>query len=529
MFNYYSQLTNSLNLNKILLLSFATSFLLISHNANAVQFYTTTEEINSTTSAYYSSLVQTANGDYHVVWQEGSHTGNVYYSTNSGSGWSAKQDLGNNLQIGGKALVADGNDLHLAARHYVAFNDWGIKHLEKPSGSSWTAGNFVVSNVRSVTAPSIDLKLDGNPAIAYEHNYNTPNRVNYASYNGASWNVENALDLNIAWQNLAHTSTGDPVVVFYDNVVDRAAYVKKTGGAWSSETFLTTQYPDYFSGTVDPNNDTALAYYLYADVNDGPFVAGKEYLAYNVNGTGEIVYEITGSTPYPYQVGQPFYDASDNVYIPYMDTNADDLRLAYKMNGTWTDILVSTDGAGGDFPSGMINAAGDIVISFESSTLEFATLSQGNIDDDTNNGVNFLADMGGGILVTFDDVDSDGRLTKTAGNTANFAGLGEVMGSSLFALTPEDFTFTGNYTIAIPYSEGELGNFPEHLNKIYKYFNGELIDITTSVDTVNNIVYGQASSFSEFAVVANPEPTTLILLTSGLLGLLPAKKKFFRH
>lgn len=45
------------------------------------------------------------------------------------------------------------------------------------------------------------------------------------------------------------------------------------------------------------------------------------------------------------------------------------------------------------------------------------------------------------------------------------------------------------------------------------------------VDTSGNFVYGFANSFSNFGIGVNPEPATLLLLSSALLGLLPFKRR----
>jgi beta propeller repeat protein len=67
-------------------------------------------------------------------------------------------------------------------------------------------------------------------------------------------------------------------------------------------------------------------------------------------------------------------------------------------------------------------------------------------------------------------------------------------------------TFSGAITIAIPYDDSGLSSEQEASLMLLHYDEvaGKWVDITTSVDTVNNIIYGQTTSLSPFAVAVRP-------------------------
>jgi hypothetical protein len=62
-------------------------------------------------------------------------------------------------------------------------------------------------------------------------------------------------------------------------------------------------------------------------------------------------------------------------------------------------------------------------------------------------------------------------------------------------------SFTGTATICLTWQEGQIAN--ENNARLFHYTNGRWADITTSLDTQNNVICGQTTSFSPF-VIAEP-------------------------
>jgi len=112
----------------------------------------------------------------------------------------------------------------------------------------------------------------------------------------------------------------------------------------------------------------------------------------------------------------------------------------------------------------------------------------------------------GDTIITFQSVESEGVTsavvyTEPPGpQPEGFQFLGEYYNIETTA------TVTGNITIAIHYEESEVPGGQEawlmllHYNEALHRWK----DITTSIDTVNNIIYGQTTSLSAFAIAAAP-------------------------
>jgi hypothetical protein len=100
--------------------------------------------------------------------------------------------------------------------------------------------------------------------------------------------------------------------------------------------------------------------------------------------------------------------------------------------------------------------------------------------------------------ITFNTVTGSGNTTVTTsqGNPGGGIPSGcRVRG--LFIDITTTATYTGNITVGISYDPSTPN--PQNL-KLFHSEGGHWVDVTTSVDTVNHIVYGVASSFSWFFI-----------------------------
>jgi cysteine-rich repeat protein len=104
-----------------------------------------------------------------------------------------------------------------------------------------------------------------------------------------------------------------------------------------------------------------------------------------------------------------------------------------------------------------------------------------------------------GIDITFDQVDTSGYVTveKISQPTepANF----KLVEGEAYEI---DFsgTFTGDVTICINYDESAIKGKEDKLQLLH-FESDDWVDITTSIDTTNNLICGQTDSFSTFMVV----------------------------
>ncbi|RMF59220.1 MAG: hypothetical protein D6743_16610, partial [Calditrichaeota bacterium] len=191
----------------------------------------------------------------------------------------------------------------------------------------------------------------------------------------------------------------------------------------------------------------------------------------------KLEYSTDGGTSYKTIVASTTNDGSYGWTIP---------------NDPSTNCLVRiSDAADGD-PSDVSDAV-------------FTISSGGN----TPPGSKITVDVGNGIKVTFDQVTSSGETTldvKTGGPPPP-SGF-KIMPSGLPVYYDINTTagYSGNITICIPYSDAGMTPAEEAKLKLQVYENppGQWKDITSSLDTQNNIICGTVTHLTLFAVMIGP-------------------------
>jgi probable HAF family extracellular repeat protein len=114
------------------------------------------------------------------------------------------------------------------------------------------------------------------------------------------------------------------------------------------------------------------------------------------------------------------------------------------------------------------------------------------------------------VLVTFDDVTGGGTTTVTSGSVGESGGPPAPGGFRLGAPATQynvetTATFNGSVTLCFNYSGTSYGN--ESVLRLLHFEDGGWNDVTTSLDTTNNIICGSVTSLSPFLVAeANASP-----------------------
>jgi probable HAF family extracellular repeat protein len=124
------------------------------------------------------------------------------------------------------------------------------------------------------------------------------------------------------------------------------------------------------------------------------------------------------------------------------------------------------------------------------------------------------------VAITFDNVTGGGETTVTSG-TMGQGGSPPAPGGfrlgapSTFYHVETTATFSGSVTLCFNYSGASYGN--ENNLKLLHYETGAWTDVTTSLDTANNIICGSVTSLSPFLVAeenAAPAVTVIALPTA---------------
>jgi hypothetical protein len=266
-----------------------------------------------------------------------------------------------------------------------------------------------------------------------------------------------------------------------------------------------------FGGSED---DCALA---VEQTTDGGYIIGGETFSYGagVFDAYLVKTDASGNTEWEKTFGGSDYDSAywvrqttDSGYITVGETysygaGADDVYLVK------TDALGNMEwekaigGSGYDSPSSVEQTmdGGYIIAGGTNSYGAGMDVYLVKISPSFNTpvGSNVTVSLEGG-MVTFPTVNESGTTTMTT-STENPGGP-----------TPSDFyvvegefiditttaTYSGNITMGISYDETQVGN--EESLRLFHWNGSEWEDVTISVDTVNNIIYGEVVSLSPFFI-----------------------------
>ena len=182
-----------------------------------------------------------------------------------------------------------------------------------------------------------------------------------------------------------------------------------------------------------------------------------------------------------------------------------------KLNPEGSALVYSTylGGSRDDFGVGIdVDAAGNAYVTGMTSSTDFPTANplyaSGNGFvaklSNTPSGSNVTVSPGSGTMVTFVSVSSPGETTVTTSSSGPIPPAGFSLGDPP---TYYDFSTTATYdppvTICITYDPAQYSD-PNGLRLLH-YENNAWVDVTTSNDTTNNVICGQVSNLSPFAVV----------------------------
>ena len=157
------------------------------------------------------------------------------------------------------------------------------------------------------------------------------------------------------------------------------------------------------------------------------------------------------------------------------------------------------------------NATGSASLSAFSITVSPA------VTNTVTSGTNVSVTPSTGSSMTFSNITNGGSVSVTqVSNPSPPANFRVITGDSFDITTTA--TYSGYIIIGLNYSDAALANKTNASNiKMFHYNGQNWVDVTTSVDTVNKIVYGRVSSLSPFILA---ESTNIIAAPVGGFGMI---------
>lgn len=335
--------------------------------------------------------------------------------------------------------------------------------------------------------------------------------------------------------SVSNTNATQPTAVTVDTLNDKLY--------WASSN--QTSGPSIFRADLDGSNKETLnekaytTYSLFVD-NDGGKLYWSQLNSYNNPEEYEKVFRanlsdfpITSSTADQYDTGdtyptntkeelliddQVFANEPSEVRVDYFGdkiyvaTGGGSKIVTTALDGSNKTTLINV----GSYTYGM-----DVVIDNTRQLVEGSDINLGN-----------------SVTINFADITGDGETTATADPGSANSFLSDIVDGmitdSIFNIaTTASFNGGAGFDVTLTYLQADylsdiapLGYSEDQL-KIFHY-NGSTVEegLVLSRNTTTNTITARftSSSLSPFGIGVNPEPATLLLLSSALLGLFPFRK-----
>jgi hypothetical protein len=145
---------------------------------------------------------------------------------------------------------------------------------------------------------------------------------------------------------------------------------------------------------------------------------------------------------------------------------------------------------------------GGSIIAFRTGTneIEYIDISQSTNDTPIGNNVS-VNSVGTGISVTYTDVASQGVTTIDTSTANPGPDLANYQFIGTFTKISTTASFSGQVTLSFTYDPSIQGEKLSTL-RVFHWDGQSWIDVTTSIDTVNHIIFAKTNSFSWFALAS---------------------------
>ena len=253
------------------------------------------------------------------------------------SNWASVEISNNSYSsINGPSLVIDSNDF----AHAVFVESQTLYHTTNASGQWITT----VVDTDSGYTPSVAIDQNDVLHIAYHIDSSTCGCLGYATNAGGSWNSQtidsmNGIGADATWTDIEVESTGNIVIIYWDDDSVELGLANSNQGAWNYGTLDLTPGPseDYhphgghMGNLILDSNDIPHLVWFDDDLND---------MHYTTNKTG--TWEDHIFPDYVPNTGDIAIDSNDDIHIIFSKHEWDEDNLSYYNNigGVWTNYSI---------------------------------------------------------------------------------------------------------------------------------------------------------------------------------------------
>jgi hypothetical protein len=355
-----------------------------------------------------------------------------------------------------------------------------------PSGPPYSAYDLATAiAVDESGAVYVSGYSDGGPT-SYDYatiKYNSNGVEQWeARYNGLGDKYDYATALAL------DCSGGVYVTGYSDNDMTRQDYATIKYDSFGNQLWVAT-----YNGPAY-NNDRACS--ILVDTSNNVYVTGYSYDWSTSIDYATIKYDFLGNEVWVAVYDGPSYspnvlsDASDDdSSFPGSDGPDNDCDYAYAM---------ALDGSGNIYVTGGSFGA--------ESRYDFATIKYSQEDTPPGKRVE-VADLKTGTMLTFDAVEGGGNTSVTITPDGPILPMGmSLVPSGMVYEMRTTAIYSGTIQLAIIYDDTGLNHAQENAMRLkcYEPSTGKWEDITTDTDVENNIIYGQSTHLSFFAVSVTP-------------------------
>ncbi len=284
-----------------------------------------------------------------------------------------------------------------------------------------------------------------------------------------------------------------------------------------------------------PNGDVRCINLFVGKINGSTY--GMDWLTYlggsgsqqrsfrvSLGNNNQGVY-ITGDTnalnfPVYNPIQANFRGGFDDAFITRISTDGSRLSFSTYLGGSGSDVgkSVGVDSLGNVFVTGLTNSTDFPVVNPQQPNSAgglFDMFVSKIFPDNTASGSGVEVIESGAIL-TFSQVESGGETTITISSSGTQPPSGFKLGSpATYYNISTTAEFTGNVAVCFNYNDATIQGNESNLKLMH--FDGQRwINITTSLDTIANIICGTTTSFSDFALMTEPTIDDLVNLVGTL-------------